>query len=1022
MPGRPVIYALCLSLFLSLPVVSPAACTPTVEISEPSPGEIRHEANVTVTGTAWGTDFWCNHTNLTDMTGNCTCAVIMGEPDPGVALQRGLYDDFNDDSLNKTAWTASSCDMNVSEADGVLIMNGSATKSDWNSYAMVSTPKLGYTDFSADIQKQNYSGGLRAYIELYQDNTHWVRFGYYFDQNAHTEAWYYYHMDGTGGGGGYHGAQVSGLHNVRIMYDNATGTAYMYGDGVSQDQEHVTLGDHECRLVTSVASANDSAEARFDNVWAGYCVGYYFSEPIDAKLLSPELWHVNWTPSTSGSSSASVQLRSSDTPDMDDPTSWTTIDNHGNCTSLTFNRYIQYKVTLKCLAPGASPVFQSISIQVYIAILKVEVSLNDVNWIVADGTTSWSVTMAVPDGNRTISCRATDAMGDIAKSSVTMIMDTVPPSGSLVINDGGTYAGEPQVSLTVGWSGPVEVTKMYISNSPIFIVDDWMPYQNVVEWNLSDGDGQKRVYCIVCDRYGLISSRIIVNVTLDTVPPTGSLKIDDGAQMTRNAQVRVAVAASDEYGVEDMQLSNTAGFEGAEWMPFANEVAWDLTAGPGAKTVFLRVRDHAGHLSPVVSRSIVRIAEGGTGPLPVANMTVNEGSGFATERPVTIHITVDGGAAFWMMLSNDGEFTGCKWDNFRDSVSWNIPELDGKKTIYGRFATGEGRIFSARGEVILDTMPPEGNVGINGGEPDALSASVRLDIGGKDLNGVSMMMVSNSPDFSGARWEPYCTQRNWTLTGGDGNKQVYVAFRDPAGLVSEPAMATIILDTDRPVPTGKVTINAGISFTNSTSVSLSLVLNESSLARYARVMISNSEDFSGAAWEKFHPAKEWDLLPGDGNKTVYVIFEANRMRCDPVSDTIVLDTVAPELPVLDKYDPSISKRSIRLSGAAEPSTSLSIAGIPVAVGLDGRFSAEIPLEKGDNNINIVITDPAGNSNGEEITVERVEFSAQQSVQTWVWAAIIVAVFAVMVLALAGWRFRARKLRPAPENSGDGKAP
>jgi hypothetical protein len=187
-------------------------------------------------------------------------------------------------------------------------------------------------------------------------------------------------------------------------------------------------------------------------------------------------------------------------------------------------------------------------------------------------------------------------------------------------------------------------------------------------------------------------------------------------------------------------------------------------------------------------------------------------------------------------------------------------------------------------------------------------------------------------------------------------------------------------------------------------------------------MICNSGDFSGAAWEKFRSTKEWELLPGDGNKTVYVIFEADRMRCDSTSDTIVLDTIAPELPVLDKYDRSIPNRFIKFRGTAEPSAGLSIAGIPVAVGSDGHFSVEVPLEMGDNNIGIIITDPAGNSNSEEITVERIQLSARQTVQDSVWAAIIVAVIVILGLTLVGWRSRARKLPPAPGNGGDGKVP
>ena len=1003
----------------ALPLAAPA---PTVGIAAPAPEEISYEANVTVSGTAWGTDFWCNHTDVTALTGNCTCAVIVNGPEAGVALPRGLYDDFDDGSLNTTAWSETTCDTEVSEEGGVLIMNASATSDDWKTYAMVSPPTLGYTDFSADIKIQNYSGEHTAYVELYSDSTHWVQFGYRFDANTSKEGWYHEYKDGNSGGGGWSSGTLTDFHNFRLIYDNASTTVYMYGDNEYRNQDDVTLSDHESRLVTCSADENDSVEAHFDNVRAGYCAGYYISGPIDTKLPKPVLWNVNWTATSPPSSAVAVTLRSSDSPDMDAPSGWTAIGNHGNCSSLAFKRYIQYKVALKGLGTGASPLFQSISIQVYIPVEKVEVSLDGQDWALANGTTWWAVTMTVPDGNRTIHCRATDAVGGTAQSSVRMIVDTVPPTGSLVINDGSGYAGRPGISLTIGWTGPVEVTQMQVANSAAFSEDGWIPYQSPISWNLSDGDGDKKVYCVLRDRYGLVSRRTSANVTLDTTPPTGNLTIESGARMTLDAKVQIALEAADKYGVADMQLSNTAGFEGAEWTAFSPTMSWNLTAGPGNRTVFLRVRDRAGHLSPVASDSILRIAEGGSGPLPVATIAVNDGSGFVTDRPVTLNITVDGGAASWMMLSSDEAFTGCEWGDFRGSVPWRLSEFDGKKTAYGRFATGEGRIFSARAEVILDTVPPEGTADLNGGEPDTLSTSVRLDISGQDENGVVMMRISNSPDLTGASWEPYSVIRNWTLSSGDGEKRVYVVFRDPAGLVSEPAVASIVLDTDRPIPTGTVAIDAGRACTNSTSVSLALKLDEPSLGRYASMMISNFDDFKGAVWEKFRSTREWELLPGDGNKTVHVVFDANRMRSDPASDTIVLDTIAPELPVLDTYNRTTHSGSFWLSGTAEPLTSLSVKGIAVPVGEDGRFGAQIPLEKGKNGIRLVITDPAGNSNSKEITVEWTDRPSSPTTAVPFGALPVIVAVVVVALALVVWRIRAKRAPPAPGTGGNGKAP
>ena len=46
------------------------------------------------------------------------------------------------------------------------------------------------------------------------------------------------------------------------------------------------------------------------------------------------------------------------------------------------------------------------------------------------------------------------------------------------------------------------------------------------------------------------------------------------------------------------------------------------------------------------------------------------------------------------------------------------------------------------------------------------------------------MMVSNSPDFAGAQWEPYTTEKDWTLDAGEGWRTVYVKSRDRLGQVT----------------------------------------------------------------------------------------------------------------------------------------------------------------------------------------------------------------------------------------------
>ena len=82
-----------------------------------------------------------------------------------------------------------------------------------------------------------------------------------------------------------------------------------------------------------------------------------------------------------------------------------------------------------------------------------------------------------------------------------------------------------------------------------------------------------------------------------------------------------------------------------------------------------------------------------------------------------------------------------------------------------------------------DTTRPEGIVSINGGAPSTAATTVSLGFAASDAGGagISLMMISNTPDFAGAAWEPYRTSASWEFPGGAaGKRTVYVKFRDAA--------------------------------------------------------------------------------------------------------------------------------------------------------------------------------------------------------------------------------------------------
>ncbi len=200
--------------------------------------------------------------------------------------------------------------------------------------------------------------------------------------------------------------------------------------------------------------------------------------------------------------------------------------------------------------------------------------------------------------------------------------------------------------------------------------------------------------------------------------------------------------------------------------------------------------------------------------------------------------------------------------------------------------------YSGGEEYVIDTIPPTGGgISINGGAAYTNSTSVTLALA---ASGASRMMVSEDSGFGGASYEAYAASRSFTLSSGDGEKTVYVKYMDEAGNeTGETISAAITLDTIAP-DGGSISINGGAAYTNSTSVTLTLYAEGAS-----RMMVSEDSGFAGASYEAYAASRSFTLSGGEGTKTVYAKYmdEAGNETVGTVSDSIILDTIAPSVSV-----------------------------------------------------------------------------------------------------------------------------
>ena len=94
-------------------------------------------------------------------------------------------------------------------------------------------------------------------------------------------------------------------------------------------------------------------------------------------------------------------------------------------------------------------------------------------------------------------------------------------------------------------------------------------------------------------------------------------------------------------------------------------------------------------------------------------------------------------------------------------------------------------------------------------------------------------------------------------------------------------------------PTGSITINAGSTHTNTSTVNLTIVGNDDS-SGVSSVMLSENINFTSSSWEPFSTSKPFNLSSGDGSKKIYMKLKDNASNISSIyDDTIILDTIPP---------------------------------------------------------------------------------------------------------------------------------
>ena len=329
--------------------------------------------------------------------------------------------------------------------------------------------------------------------------------------------------------------------------------------------------------------------------------------------------------------------------------------------------------------------------------------------------------------------------------------------------------------------------------------------------------------------------------------------------------VALTLSASGSNPIASMRFSND-NVTWSAWEAYATAKAWTLAGGDGVRTVYFQVRDSVGMVSGVFSDTIALDTTAPTG-----NIMINFGAAYANAVAATLSLAAsDAGSGLGEMRFSNDNATWTPWEAYGLSKAWTLPAGEGAKTVYAQFRDNVGRVSSSVNDtIVLDTVAPTGSVTINGGAAFANSPAVTLALSASDAgSGVAQMRFSND-NATWSPWENYAATKAWSLMVGDGQKTVYVQFRDGAMNGSSSYSDTIRLDATP--PTGNIVVNGGAAVTNSTSVTLSLSASDAGSGVTQMRFSNNNVTWSG--WEAFSARRTaWNLTSGDGTKTVYAQF------------------------------------------------------------------------------------------------------------------------------------------------------
>ena len=466
------------------------------------------------------------------------------------------------------------------------------------------------------------------------------------------------------------------------------------------------------------------------------------------------------------------------------------------------------------------------------------------DWVAVTSTTSFltsvsAFTLSAGTGDKTIYAWFKNGAGLISAVTSATIEKKLPgaATAAISINSGDRSTTSREVNLTLVASDPNKVTGYYLSESSTAPDENasWQTteqatnFLKIVSYSLtSPGYNTKTIYAWFKNGRGVISDEVHASIKLKQhpAPQNGRIIINSGIDTTSSETVSVTLSASDEVGVTGYYISETQRPPRATasgWVNVSGTTsfltsisAFTLSSGTGRKTIYAWFKNGAGLVSAAASAVINKEVPGA----PSGSISINSGQATTISREISLTLAASDPnkvMKYYFSESSTTPGTGAAWEtasgetSFFKVISYTLTSSGyGDKTIYAWFKNSKGIVSNVNDKIKLEkSTPANGLILINGGmtRTDRRDVQLQLIATSFGVTGYYVKEVNSSttsesivvpPTDDNSAWvenDNYPITIDYELSEGNGEKYIYVFFKNAMGVRSDGARDTILFQT-----------------------------------------------------------------------------------------------------------------------------------------------------------------------------------------------------------------------------------